>query len=154
MDIAKDKHIDKYALDEECAKQPSLYGQYAEALAEAEYKLDIAKNKLAVAEAEAGHLMRLKGETPQGVKVTEKSVAEAILFDENVKKYNNRVIKAQYEVKLLKAATGAMEQKKSMLGSLVKMYLVGYYNSASLPIDGKTANDISDEELRALNEEE
>lgn len=154
LDITKDKHIDKYALDEECAKQPGLYQQYSEALADAEYEYDKCKNELAITEAEVAHEIRVKGETPAGVKVTEKSVSEAVLLDKKVKGCTRRLSTAQHDVKVLRAAVGAIDHKKSMLGNLVKMFLASYYGEGSLPITGDRANSVNNELMDQLNDME
>jgi len=132
--------IDELRLDKECLRQPELYFQFAEELADAKRDLDEAQTDLKVIEAELALDIRKDPESYKLDKVTEASVAAAIPLQKEYKDQQVIVRKKRHRVDVLTGAIVALEHKKRSLTLLVNLHGQNYFAD---PIKG------SDERGRA-----
>lgn len=136
-------NIELTRLDEEWLKQPKLYYEAAEQLANKRFEMETLKNNLAAAEADLEDVQakvdlairsnpsKYLGE----IKVTEASIKNAVLLDPEYKKtkqicdnLNQELLKAKYEAELLAAIVEALNHKKSALENLVKLHSQNYFS--------------------------
>lgn len=148
-----DISINRYRLDEESEKQPSIYGRYAELLADAKADKDSAENalKLKMAEIE----ISLRADPSPEVKITENSIKALIVKNEKVVKKKERLLRKEAVIYKLEAAVRALDHRKSELNNLTQLWIKGYY---SQPNDGRphdTGNDVAAKDIRKnLNNKE
>lgn len=124
MDYQKDLEIDKFALDAECLDQARRFMVWSEQLANAMADRDHTEQKLKVTEAQVEQNIR---NNPPVEKLTEAGVKSLIILNEGVKKIHEEFIEASHKANIMLAAKQAMEQRRSMLENLVKLYLSGYW---------------------------
>lgn len=114
-----DLEIDKYSLDTECMDQARKFAKWARLLADAIKEKDMLKSRLSLN-------IRTNPEVYGLGKTTESGVQSAIESD---KEY----IQARYNVNVLTGAKDAMEQRKSMIEYLIKLFLSGYWAEPKIP---------------------
>jgi hypothetical protein len=135
IDYDKDVRIDETALDVECLDQPSLMVKYARLLADAEQRLDEAKEALDLAKAELDKEIRSDPDRFDLTKATETSVANAVIMQPEYTEASNRVIEAKYEAKVLAGVVKAIDARKTMLETLVKLHGQQYFAGPNVPRD-------------------
>jgi len=118
-DYNTDLEIDKYSLDMECMDQPRKFAKWSELLADAIKEKDTLKAKLSLN-------IRTNPEAYGLGKTTESGVQSAIESDEEY-------IQARYNVNVLTGAKDAMEQRRSMIEYLIKLFLSGYWAEPRIP---------------------
>ena len=118
---------DKNRLDEELVKQPRLYHQYADQLADARRDHEMAESEMKVVEAEVSLLVRRRPDRFGIEKVTEDAVKKTVLLDKRVRQAEKEVILAKHKVDLLSAAVTALDHRKRVLEKLVDLRLADYY---------------------------
>lgn len=128
LDFEKDLVINKYKLDEECVSHPSKFGYYAELQTEAKGKLSKAKDVYELVCSEANLRIRKEYEE-SGKKVTEAIINSAITLDESVKKAKEHIRECESVYNTLSVAVIALENKRSELDNLVKLYCAGYFSN-------------------------
>ena len=133
----KDLEIDKYALDLECIDQPRKFLRWAEALAEATAEKDRADQKLEVTKAQIEQEVRANPEGSGIEKVTEATIKSFVTTSPKVAVAQDRWIEAKHRVNILFAAKEALEQRKSMLENLVKLFLSGYWSDPKIKSETK-----------------
>ena len=152
MSMEKDFQIDKMRLDEEWLNQPKLYFKYAKAHADARRKVDEAKNKLKVMEAEADSAVRSDPAQYGLAKVTDTAVKAVITSLPALARAEEELLALQHEVKVMEAATWALEHKKKSLENLVQLHLADYYSEPQTknPSSKSDDNDTAEAARRAL----
>jgi hypothetical protein len=134
--------IDKFNLDVEWARQPQLYYEYAEKLAQARSNLERERNRKEVRLAELERLIR---ENPQihGIegKPTEASIQAAIKVHKTYTNVNKKVAEAQYEVNICFAMVEALDHKKRGLEQMVSLDARNYYAKPYTRVDHKQRQD-------------
>jgi hypothetical protein len=135
IDYDKDVRIDETALDVECLDQPSLMVKYARLLADAEQRLDEAKEALDLVKAELDKEIRSDPDRFDLAKATETSVANAVIMQPEYAEASNRMIEAKYEAKVLAGIVRAMDARKTMLETLVKLHGQQYFAGPNVPRD-------------------
>ena len=123
--------ISKHNLDDELVMQPQLYDEYAEKLAEAESERDTAKLIMELYEAEAD--ARIRSEE----KGTENSIKLTIRRDEEYQRLVKNYYEAKKTAKKMEGVLDAIQQKKSSLENLIKLYLNNYYSAPNVSKDNK-----------------
>ena len=141
VNFADDVKINKFRLEDECEIQSEMYYHYGRLLAEKKNHRDHVRAKTEL-------LIREKPDTflPVGVKLTEGAVDAVIKSDEELTRLDK-------EVRLLEAAVGALEDRRSQLKNLTELYLAGYYSAP----DGKRPDanaEAAREQRSALNRKE
>ncbi len=128
--------IDKFALDIECMRQPMLYMEWSEKLSEALNQRDEAKNDLLVTQARIGQEIRQNPPKFGIDKLTEAALNEALISNENMGVVKSRLSELEYDVNILKGMKEALEQKKSMIEALVKLFISGYWAEPKVKQEG------------------
>lgn len=118
--------IDKYALDDECLKQPVLFDYYSNEWADASAKQDKAKQKLENYKAELEKKVRLKLAKEKD-RVTEKAVENEVLTNTKYQKLCDRYILAKAKANKSRAVKDAFAQKKDMIKILTDLFISNYY---------------------------
>ena len=124
--IVRDKlQIDIYALEEDCASQPTLYDMVATEYSHIYCFVQRVKVRLEEVEARVGMKIRLDPEAFGLSKLTESALGELIVVDSEVveiKRVLNDAIELSMEVKGL---LDAYEHRRSMLNNEVQLRLSG-----------------------------
>jgi len=154
----QDLAIDPYCLDEEWLRQPGLYMKYSSMAADAQKRRDQLKERLEVIKAELDKKIRL---TPSNYvtaeKVTETSIAFAILLQPEYKEAANDLTESNYELNMLQSAVRALDHKRSALENEVKLWLGSYFSGPKEPRDipgGKRIVDIARDKVSSRMREE
>jgi len=128
--LSEDREIDKLRLDEENAIQPSKYGYYLDALAQAKTELDRAKqNYEATVSARSLYYRR---NPPTDIKATEAVYTDLVNTDTQVLEAKDALIRAQEAVNVLYASVASIEDVRKSIDNLVKLQLSSYYNSQGM----------------------
>ena len=135
MNYADDMKIDASGLDIECLDQPALMLKYAEIAAEKEQALDDAKEALEFCTSELDMEIRNFPEKFGVAKVTDNSVKAAIPLQEDYKTAMSNMIRAKFEYKVASGAAKAVDARKTMLETLVKLHGQQYFAGPSVPRD-------------------
>lgn len=138
-DIAKDARINRFALELEAERQPSLMAEWGERLANAKKDRDNKEINLKTVMAEKGNHFR---ETL--AKATADAVKDSVLASPEVQTAQRELVEADYLVSMLYSAVNAIEQKKGMIEALQKLYLGNYF---SKPNDRSTTGTNFNESL-------
>ena len=135
FDFESDLNIDADNLDIEWLNQPKLLMKYSKFEADAKAELEKAKEYVAFVKAETAMLVR-KNPSEYGVdKATNDAVNEIVASDANVREAVQRQNKIQYLLNLVTNMVRAIEQRKSSLENLVKLFGMEYFAS---PSDSRT----------------
>lgn len=132
--------IDKHRLDEACIKQAEMAGELSQRMAPARQALAEAKNAVGLAKAEAANHIRLHPEMYDIGKVTDSSVADAMLMQDSVQEAQAAVVQAQYIVDVLDAGREALNDRKYAVRDLVELWRADYYADTPMPGAGRTAD--------------
>lgn len=119
-----DVTIDPSELDREWRDHPALMYYYGEAKAKAQYKLDLAKEKLDLLTAEADKEIR---EGFDSKKPTEAAITNMIMTRSEIVEARKAVLEARHKFALLSAAVEAFQHRKSALENLVRLFGMQYY---------------------------
>lgn len=148
MEVCKEHlEINKFNLNNECVKQPSLYEFYAEQLAEAKEAKDKASNKLELIEAQSQLAFREEC-AAKGTKVTEAIVNAHVICDPDVISAKEALSSAIKIMNVLQGAVNAMEQKCSMIQTLQRMQSSQSYN-VEPKFDGKETSEYVEKVLNS-----
>jgi len=128
-DRMNDFRIDKLNLDMECIRQAELYKEYSDNLASAVFNKDKCKEELAVLKAEVDSEIRADPSEYgfESVRPTETAIINAVIQDSRVVKKTEEYLESCYQVNVLEGSKWAMEQKKTALELIVKLYVSGYW---------------------------
>ncbi len=131
----QDVSIDESALDVEWLKQSSLVFKYSEASAHYKKLVSQAKEQVDMVKAGLDKAIRINPKAYNLEKVTEASIAAEILMDAEYKEAMNDLIEAQYEFNMCNGAIAALQDKRSALENLVKLYGQNYFSGPKAPRD-------------------
>lgn len=130
----EDLQIDMNSLESEWEKQPVIFIHWAEGLAEANKEKDRTKQQLEIVTAELDKEARTSGEVVEEYgKLTETAIKGWIVLQDSFQQAQEDYNEAKHEAAILSAAVSAMEQKKSALENLVKLWAAGYYSTPREP---------------------
>ena len=135
INYEKDIEIDENSLDIEWLDQPKKMLKYAKHAAQMRRELDISKQNLDIAKSEADKKIRNNPEKYKIEKVTENTVAAAIIIESGYKTAYEEYLEAKYESEMASNALTAFEQRKSALENLVKLHGQQYFSGPSVPRD-------------------
>lgn len=125
--------IDLGNLHEEWARQPKLYLQYADMMAEARKNLEDAKREQELVEAKLKNSIRINPSAYGLEKVTEDAIKSAMIVSEKYQKAYKDVINARYEMDIVDAMLSSLDHKKKGLESAVQLHLAGYFAEPKAP---------------------
>lgn len=134
--------IDSDRLDEEWISQPTLYGEWAEKLADAKRDMDVTKGQLEVTEAELSRNIRLNPADYSIEKITEPVVAATILMQKKYKLVFTAFIEAKHNVAIVQAMVDALDHKKKALESLCYLWGANYFSTPREPQNGEVRDTI------------
>jgi len=128
-DRMNDFRIDKLNLDMECIRQAELYKEYSDNLASAVFNRDKCKEELAVLKAEVDSEIRADPSEYgfESARPTEAAILNTVIQDSRVVKKTEEFLELSHQVNILTGSKGAMEQKKTALELIVKLYVSGYW---------------------------
>jgi hypothetical protein len=137
LNYEQDINIDPESLDVEWLQQPKLMLKYTNLAAETKRTVDLAKEKLDLIKAELDKQIRTHPEDfIKGIdKITEALVSNTILSLGEYIDVNAEYIEARYQNEITNNAVRALEQKKSALENLVKLYGQQYFAGPKVPRD-------------------
>jgi hypothetical protein len=125
--VQRDVAINRYKLEEECAKQSTLYLYYSDLLADAKAEEDAADDALDTVLGEVE--IQLRDHPPEGIKVTDSTIKALVSSDERIVKAKERLRDAKAWRYKLEGVVNALGHKKSQLDNLVVLWSKGYYMS-------------------------
>jgi len=127
MDYQKDLEINKNRLDYELLTQAQKMMKYSSEHAQAQYNRDKAKLARDITEANLDAAIRAEFNNKQ-IKFTEAVVKGKILTSPTYIEAQEKCLKAEHEVNLLLGGVMAMNARRPMLESLVKLFLNSYWS--------------------------
>lgn len=148
-------------LDQDWAKQPKLVYKHCKLLAEAEEKRDrakaeedVIKDDLKAVAARLDLSIRKNPEKFALEKVTEGAVEKTVILQREyiealgkVRRCQNKVIDANRDVGICEAVVKALDNKKSGLGDMVKLFGMAYNPYPKL--DQNTKNNVQERQVDA-----
>lgn len=128
--FAENMRIDRYALDEECELQASLYPHYGESYADAKAEKDREKDKLDLTLAQREMAVR-QDAAASGIKTTEATISAMLAQDFEVVKQKEVYRIACEKLYHLDVAMGALDNRRGQLDNLVRLSISSYFSSKS-----------------------
>lgn len=120
--------IDKYALDLPWLKQAELYRWYAECTADANQRMNEAKDALEVVKASLSLSIRANPHNFGIEKPTEKAVEAAVILDDSYAAALKETHTTRHEYDCLKGVLTALDHKKKALEKLVDLQGRDYFS--------------------------
>lgn len=148
-ELRGDIALDRFHLEVEAARQSTLFDKYASRSAELRLKRDNLKVKIKVRTGEIAKDYRIMG-IPGGIKVTQDSMEEALGRHEELVQMAYELAELDRDLNLAEGVVSAMEQKKSMISSLVQLAVSSYYQTSTTQNQENPAN----QARRALNKKD
>lgn len=125
----QDLTINEYALELECAEQPSKFMKWAERYALAIFERDKAKQDLKVTIAETNLSIRNREPEDFGLsKWTENAVQSVLDKHPDVLVAENKYLNAVKELELMRAAKDAFQDRKFQLINIVSLRNAQYFS--------------------------
>lgn len=131
QELKKALAIDKYSLDDEIIRQPSLFFMVAEAHTTAAAMRDALKEKLAQLDASLYGKIRIKLEN-EGSKFTEAYIKNEIEIAPKRVKASRAYLESKEQTDKLLALKEAFAQRNYMIRDLCNLYVTGYFESNSI----------------------
>ena len=154
MGYKDDMCIDKFSLDAELVRQPSLYTKWAQAEVDAQDDRDRAKDQLDIIKAQLDQ--EIRSNAKPGERTTEAAIANAIVLDPRYRRQMDVYLGKIKEAKTLQVARESLEHKRRSLGKLVDLYISGYWaESQTVAAKAERATEAkSTEAIRAALDED
>lgn len=143
MGYRNDISIDKHDMQNECARQPALYGEYLQKHADA--LKERRTTELELEEYLAGADERIRASLA-GEKTSETEIKRLVTLDSVVMEQQRKVIDVSHEVNVLAAAVTAFADKTRMLEAVMKMQLAHWQSEPKSSRGGR--EDLEDEVRR------
>lgn len=135
MNYEKDIRIDESALDVEWLNQPTLMMRYSRHATQMKQEMDFAKERVEYVKAELDKKIRSHPEDFDLEKVTETVVMNTILIQEDYVEAIATFNEARFEFDVALGAVRSIEQRKTALENLVKLFGQQYFAGPSVPRD-------------------
>lgn len=119
--------IDFHDLHKNWQEQADLYGECSEAYAEAIRKVDKIKERLSVRESRLDAEIRLDPSTYGLNKVTDTAIKSIINLDDACIEMRKELIQATYEKNILSAGERALQQRKTSLEWISRLWISNYF---------------------------
>jgi len=144
VNVHADLSINRYKLEEEAARQSTLYLYYSDRLVEAKADEDTADDEL---DKVLGRVeLNLRDNPPEGLKVTDSTIKALVAKNEEVDQAKAKLRAAKKIRYRLDGIIAGLGHKKSGIDNLVVLWTKGYYMS-----DGpnrRTGNDEASDAVR------
>jgi hypothetical protein len=151
MGYKEDLKIDKYALDEEWLKQPTLFINWAEEFVEAQADRDRKKEQLDLIKAELDNAIRSGPEKFGLAKVTEGAIQNIILTEGTYRDAQDKYLTAIKQAKILDVAKEAFDHKKKALENLTSLFLAGYFANSEI-VKGDVKDFLTESKSKRIDE--
>lgn len=138
--------INPNRLDVELIRQPSLYHEHADRLADAKLELDEAESKLDVIKAEVTLDIYERPGVYDLEKATKDTVEATLTKNKRVMEARKGVFQARHAVEILTSVVKALDQKKRALEGLVSLHGQDYF--AEPRISGDIKRKVDDDAKR------
>ena len=135
MNYENDIRIDESSLDLEWLDQPLLMMRYTRNAAVARKKLEDAKERLEFTKAKLDKDIRTNPDDYDLAKVTDAAVSSSLLVQEEYTEAYQTYITAKFEADVAQGAVNAIEQRKSALENLVRLYGLQYFAGPKEPVN-------------------
>jgi len=135
MNYEQDVRIDPSALDVEWLRQPGLVFQYGKLAAEWERRVEKSRRRMDVARAELDSAIRKNPTKFKLDKATETAINNVITSHPDYSDAHSEYLENKYEWEMAKAANRALNDKRSSLENLVRLYGQNYFAGPKLPRD-------------------
>jgi len=139
-DYAEDLRINKHDLETEWLAQPNHYFHYSSRQADARLEMDQAKEELEQVKADLNLDIRSNPEKYNVPKVTNESVAAAMVMEEDYSKASQALMQARHTHDIITSAVRAFEQRRAALENLVKLRLSQLHSSPK--VDAESAEEL------------
>lgn len=141
----KDMEIDVLALDLEWINQPKKFMKYAEHQSQARKELDELRQAQKVKRSELLLEAAEGGENLIGGKPTVSAIDAWVESQKEYKEFIQEIINKEYEYNILSSAVKALDQRKSALENLVKLWQGSYFSGPREPRDFSASDGIENE---------
>lgn len=148
MNYEQDVRIDPDALDLEWLEQSALMMKYTKHAAVTRDLMDKAKEKLDFVKAELDLDIRNNPSAYNLPKITEGAIASAISLNEKYQKAVEDYNEARFENEVAQGAVRSIDQKKTALENLVRLFQASYFAGPSVP------RDLTEEYLKQENQKQ
>lgn len=148
--------IDKYSLDEEWVRQVKQVAYFGEKLARARQKLEEAKRKTQIFEADTATNIRRKPGRYGVKRVTEAAIKEIVALETLKSTEHEEYLKIKHEYDLLEITMRTLEHKKRALTDLVTLHGQQYFSEPTVPKGKKLKSQIErhkDRLIRGIDDE-
>lgn len=135
MNYEEEIKIDPDSLDVEWLEQPVLFMKYSRHLAQMRRDVDEAKQNIDIVKAESDRKIREDPEAYGITKVTEGSIASAVLTEDAYQEAQKNYLDVKYEMDMAQGAVNAFSQRKDALENLVKLHGQQYFAGPKVPRD-------------------
>ena len=120
--LSADSRVDRFNLEKEAEQQANIYSYWAEQNAIAKREVERLDNRLKLRKADADSEIRARGE-----KLTEAAIASKVIQDEQYQAIQLELLDATKIQNVADAAVRAMDHRKSMIETLARLWVAGYY---------------------------
>lgn len=148
LDYKKDISIDEENLDTEWLRHSATYMQYLEYSVYCSNILEKKEEQLEVLAAELDKEIR---SNPGEKKLTENSIKNEILTNNNYKTLKEEIIQARYNYNIVKSAVNAFEHRKKALERLCDLWMFGYNSAPKQNIKDSILDSIQNKVRGGLN---
>ena len=125
-DANADIRLNRYSLDTEAEQQAMLSAYWGAQLADAKKTRDYIATELKCLRGEKYGILK-----NSAVKYTADQITAELDCDKQVVAKTHELADAEHHVSLLYATSNALDQKKSMIDTLAKLYLSNYFTNAT-----------------------
>lgn len=132
--------INRNALEEECQDQPKMVFEWVEQAAVAARRVKEAKNKLKLVEAQL--ILKIRADPQEyGIvgKVTESGINSAVILHPSYQQAQDAVIQAEYDSDVVDGMIKALNDRRSQLENLVKLYGQQYWSKPRIAEEDREA---------------
>lgn len=134
-DANRDIRLNRYSLDTEAEQQAMLSAYWGAQLADAKKVRDYIATELKCLRGEKYGLLK-----NSAVKYTADQITAELDCNKEVVAKTNELADAEHLVSMLYATTNALDQKKSMIDTLAKLYLSNYYTKQTMGSEPTQSN--------------
>ena len=124
--VKEDLKINRFGLEKESSKQPSLYFYYSSELSDLRFKREKLETKLSYSMAEKE--LKIRENPPNNLKLTESLVKALLEKDEVIHDLKNQIVEIKKDIYTLDSVVSSLEQKNSQLKVLKDLYLSNYFS--------------------------
>jgi hypothetical protein len=130
--LQDDLVVDRYHLDYELLRQPTLYQNWAEKLARADTERLFAKERLEQVKATLYTTIRTYPERYGITRVTDAAIQAQVILEHEYIQAVQEMLHAREEHAIINTYVEALQHKKSAIENCVRLFLAGYYTQPSV----------------------